>query len=114
MKLSIADAVNRYTILLLKKANGLDVDEELRTCRNYLQANKVDHWDYELARINGLMWDVENKISEFEERDFDLLESEFLSLAEYCIDLRKLNKKRIAAKNKISEEHGGYLEQKNY
>ena len=52
MNQSIADIADRYTILLLKRDNGLDVEEELQECKSHLDG--VDY--HELSKINGLMW----------------------------------------------------------
>lgn len=101
MEQSIADIADRYTILLLKRDNGLDVEEELQECKSHL-----DGVDYcELSKINGLMWDIEEKVTG---------EISLERVGVYYLALRGLTMRRAEAKNKITEEHGGHLEQKKY
>lgn len=102
MKMPVADVVDRYTILLIKKSHGLKVpDEELEAYR----VESCDHDYMELLNINRQMWDLEEQITKADEA---------FEVGLLYWNLRDLTKRRVEAKNRISERCGQHLELKSY
>ena len=58
-------------------------------------------WLEELYKINGKIWDLESDIRRGKENEIGLEE-----VGRRAIEIRELNKQRIAIKNKIVEETG--------
>lgn len=102
MKMPVADVVDRYTILLIKKSHGLKVpDEELEAYR----VESCDHDYMELLNINRQMWDLEELITKTQDP---------FEVGLMYWNLRDLTKLRVEAKNRISERCGQHLELKSY
>ena len=110
MSLSIGDLADKYSILLIKEEKGLDVQEELDVFEPKYRSKA-------LLKINREMWNIENEITKelgLVPPEHQLSDKTFIALGLSCYHLRKLNRLRVAAKNKINEENGGYIERKNY
>jgi len=101
MKMPIAEVADRYTILLIKKEHGLNVDEDLEQYKSALRGVHT----LSLYIINKAMWVLEDAIS---------VECNMASIGATYLELRKLTLERTTAKNKIAAEHGGPIERKNY
>ncbi len=97
----IADVADRYTILLLKKSNGLEVDEDMGAYEKELEG--VDY--SELTMHNGMLWQVEDVLS---------TNLPLEMVGKLCLRLRALSTLRVEAKNKIAQKHGGPIERKTY
>ncbi len=105
MEQSLAEITDKYTILKLKSKHGLNVSDELKEYSDELAKHKDVNYS-NLSHINFLIWEVEQQISQ---------EDSLRELGRYCMSLRLLNKKRIAAKNEITDKFGGgYREEKSY
>ena len=101
MNQNLAETVDKLTILEIKKAHGLPVDQELEAYR--LDCQGID--SSELAKINQVCWDLEELVSQ---------ESDLSKLGAYCLALRYMTSKRIEAKNRISSKLNQPQEQKSY
>lgn len=90
MEMPIADVVDRYTILLIKQEHGLNVtDAELEEyCLVSSGYNFVD-----LLNINSQMWDLEEQISKTRS---------LTEIGRLYVELRRLTKRRVEAKNRIA------------
>ncbi len=101
MKMPIADVADRYTILLLKKAHGLQIDENLGAYEKELRGVNYE----QLLLVNKSMWEVEELLSE---------NITIGRVGQLCLRLREFSLQRTAYKNKIAQEHGGPIERKTY
>lgn len=101
MLLSMAEIVDKYTILRLKKEHGLPIAEDLS-----LYESAVGDLDYsELYSINRMMWILE----EFVSGELDLGR-----VGAFYLALRFLTVKRVEAKNRIARQFNEAIEVKGY
>jgi hypothetical protein len=113
MKTPLPEAVDKLTILMLKRERLLDDAQKQSVEREYqyylavLDAYRKDgidvkqEWTDDLYKANGKCWDLEAAIRQGRDAELGLEE-----VGRRAIQLRDLNKIRIAAKNRIAEECG--------
>ena len=99
--ISTADLADRYTILLLKRNNGIAVDENLDQYKDLLRDVDYRH----LHWINEVMWHVEEQMS---------TESDLRKIGVCAVVLRCMNLLRVRAKNEIAQQHDEAVERKSY
>ncbi len=107
MIMSLAEILDRYSILLLKSEYGLAVDDELAE-----YAEKVDSLDptllvdfHKLSGINRKMWQLEELVTR---------ETDLEKIGAYCLALRGLTVLRTKQKNLINSEQDNPRERKSY
>ena len=98
IKISIAEYIDRFSILLIKEQQGLDVSKELE---QYISSkgdvpvdDGFDHYLGVMKAINEQLWDLEDKKRKGVER-FSREESDTAFLITQLNDLRHETKKRI-------------------
>ena len=95
--MSVAEEIDTFTILRIKKEHGLNV---------VIPANSFKAEEYsELYRINKMMWELEDLISK---------ESDFAKIGILYLALRYLTNCRVKEKNQISSKHNEPIELKDY
>jgi hypothetical protein len=117
---SIGELIDKLSILQVKR-NKIDEEKKLSYINNefellynlsaeYLNNMEIENLYHELVDVNSTLWDVEDKLREYEKIQF--FEDHFVNLA------RKVyitNDKRFELKNKINEISNSELrEQKSY
>ena len=117
---SVGELIDKLSILQIKK-NRIDDEKKLEYIHNefenlyniashYLDIKEISEAYHNLVEVNSTLWDVEDKLREYEK--IQTFESHFVSLA------RKVyitNDKRFEIKNHINEISGSELrEQKSY
>ena len=117
---SVGELIDKLSILHIKK-NKIDDEKKLEFINNefeslyniasyYLNDEKINQAYHNLCEVNSSLWDVEDKLREYERTQ--VFEGHFISLA------RKVyitNDKRFEIKNYINEISGSELrEQKSY
>lgn len=120
VQISVGELIDKLSILQIKK-NKIDDEKKLNFIHNefeclynvashYLNDKQIDEAYHELVNINTTLWDVEDKLREYER--IQTFENHFVSLA------RKVyitNDKRFKIKNLINEISGSEIrEQKSY
>jgi len=93
---SVADFLDRWSILLIKLDKGLDVDKELVNYAGKIKKHEPAH-DYYLniiKAINLQLWDLEDRKRKVVER-YSKEESDVAFLITQLNDLRHETKKRI-------------------
>ena len=93
MKMPFLEAVDRYSILLIKRMHKLDCVNELRAYQEEMQGVDSGLLATFLS-INKKMWDLEDKISATK----DLAE-----IGKTYLELRRLTKERAQLKNDIKK-----------
>lgn len=113
MKYPLADLIDRFSILRLKKQR-LPQDEDIEleyeiflNAINEYGNNKSSEWIEDMTAINGRIWDLESDIRKGKEKQLGLAEVGRRALA-----IRDINAERIAYKNTISKESGWFPEKK--
>lgn len=114
MKTPLPEAIDKLTILMLKRERLLDDAQKQSVEREYqyylavIDAYRNDdgidvqqRWIDDLHEANGKCWDLEAAIRQGRDAELGLEE-----VGRRAIQLRDLNKIRIAAKNRIAEECG--------
>lgn len=114
MKTPLPEAIDKLTILMLKRERLPDSPERASVEREYDYYNAVleayrtedgidikQSWIDDLYVANGHCWDLEAAIRQGRDAELGLEE-----VGRRAIELRDLNKIRIAAKNRIAEECG--------
>ncbi len=101
---SPAEVIDRYTILLLKYQNGINVEKELAP---YLEAvvDYAEMYSDRLYDINSRMWELEDRITE---------EGNLKKVGALYMQLRDLTLQRMEVKNEITKKYGGFKEKKNF
>jgi hypothetical protein len=107
MDMPIAEVVDRYTILTMRRQKQPGrlraFDAQWEACRKVIDDKQLD--PDALFRINGQMWEVEERIS---------TETDLATIGILYLALRWLSSKRIEEKNRIAEQHGEPVEKKTY
>ena len=99
-----SDLADRYTILKIKKENGLKVEKELQAYQG--EVKDIDPNLLEkLYTVNKAMWVMEDIISEIKDR---------LEIGVKYMWLRRMTLVRNKVKNEITKKHGGFKELKKY
>ena len=93
INISIAEYIDRYSILLIKKAQGLDVDKEIEQYDD-LEYPGFDYYLSIMKAINWQLWDLEDVKRKGVER-YSKQESDTAFLITQINDLRHETKKRI-------------------
>jgi len=114
MKTPLPEAIDKLTILMLKKERLPDNDQKRSVEREFdyynavIEAYKTEDgidvkqkWIDDLYEANGKCWDLEAAIRQGRDAELGLEE-----VGRRAIQLRDLNKLRIEAKNRIAEETG--------
>lgn len=114
MKTPLPEAIDKLTILMLKKERLPESNERLSVEREYqyylavIDAYRADdgidvkqEWIDDLYVANGKCWDLEAAIRQGRDAELGLEE-----VGRRAIQLRDLNKIRIEAKNRIAEQTG--------
>jgi len=107
MKVPISEIIDRISILKLKieNLNNPLFNEELEECEKALENFREEgieiklDWIDELYEINKYQWGLESSLKKLREE-----KSDFEEMGKIYIELQISNKKRVAVKNKISEE----------
>lgn len=109
MKVKPADLADRYTILkLTRERTDAPISEEFYRYKNACSIHAIPRRLVdELYDVNGRIWDLEADIRKGKENELGLSEVGRRALA-----IRDLNRERIAIKNRIAEECGGFPDQK--
>jgi hypothetical protein len=113
MEYPISEIVDRLSIVRLKKERigGTQFEDEYRILDDELRRFQDDTGTdlttifHHLYRTNGQIWDLEADIRRGKEGDIGLEE-----VGRRALEIRNLNKVRIAYKNEITTETGGFLE----
>jgi len=93
--ISIAEYIDRYSILLIKKEKGLDVERELNQYESQdLTHDGFDHYLGIMRAINEELWDLEDRKRKGVER-YSKEEADTAFLITQINDLRHETKKRI-------------------
>lgn len=107
MRVSLADLIDRFTIVTLKatrieaKDEILEEKETITAAINEYKIEDVEidpKWILDLYNINATIWDLEADIRDGKEEKLGLEE-----VGRRAIEIRNWNKKRIAVKNKITQ-----------
>lgn len=107
LKLPLHEAVDRFTILMLRRerlAKNIPTKKEYAFYDAVLDAYRAegvkirDEWIEELKEINGRIWDLEGAIRQNREAEFGLEE-----MGRRTLELRTLGKERVAFKKKIAK-----------
>jgi len=114
MKTPLPEAIDKLSILMLKRERLLNDDQKQSVEREYQyylavidayrKEDGIDvkqEWIDSLHEANGKCWDLEAAIRQGRDAELGLEE-----VGRRAIELRDLNKVRIAAKNRIAEECG--------
>jgi len=109
MEIPPAEVIDRMSIVKLKieRIGELHLQkefEELQKAVEEFEQKDIkikSEWFEELYVINGAQWDLESRMRKAKENGPD-----FIEMGKIYIELQKSNKKRVAVKNKISEETG--------
>lgn len=95
IEISIAEYIDRFSILLIKEEKGLDVSKELTQYESMdLMFYGFDHYLGVMRAINEELWDLEDYKRKGVER-FSREESDTAFLITQLNDLRHETKKRI-------------------
>lgn len=117
---SVGELIDKLSILQVKR-NKIDDENKLNYVNNefellynlsaeYLNNMEIENLYHELVEVNSKLWDVEDKLREYENQKF--FEGHFISLAR---EVYITNDKRFSLKNKINEISNSELrEQKSY
>jgi hypothetical protein len=117
---SVGELIDKLTILHIKKIK-IDDEKKLEYVNNefenlyniashYLDDEKIKEAYHKLVQINSTLWDVEDKLREYEKTK--VFEGHFVSLAR---QVYITNDQRFEVKNFINEISGSELrEQKSY
>jgi len=103
MRYPMSEALDRYSILWLKRFFGCEVDAEFEAIENYVRDELQENWQLvrqsiQLGTCNALQWMLEECVSPFEDDE---------CVAEAALRIRKSNVQRVAAKNGLAELLGG-------
>ncbi len=109
MEMPLAEVLDRLSILKLKieRINEEHLKKEQDAFNNAIQEFKnkgiklKEEWLEELYKINSKIWYLEADIRKGKENDLGLEE-----VGRRAIEIRNLNRERVAMKNKIIEETG--------
>ena len=117
---SVGELIDKLSILQVKR-NKIDDENKLKYVNNqfeilynlsaeYLNNMEIENLYHELVEVNSSLWDVEDKLREYEKIQF--FENHFVLLAR---QVYITNDKRFELKNKINEISNSELrEQKSY
>jgi len=105
MRYPVSEALDRYSILWLKRFFGCDVDREFETIENYLRDELRENWQLvrqsvQLGTCNALQWMLEECVSPFEDDE---------CVVEAALRIRQSNVQRVAAKNGLADLLGCLL-----
>jgi hypothetical protein len=103
MRYPVSEALDRYSILWLKRFFGCDVDAEFEAIENYLRDWLSADWQLvrnsiQLGTCNALQWMLEECISPLEDEE---------CVAQSALEIRRSNIQRVAAKNALAQQIGG-------
>ena len=102
MQVPPADLADRFTILLLKLAHGLDVREELDAYRHDFRAwwavPGVDEAVMGLFAVNAAIWQLEWQVRQGREGELSLED-----VGRRALRIRDHNAERVRLKNRIAE-----------
>jgi len=109
MEMPLSEVLDRLSILKLKieRINEEHLKKELNAFNLAIQEFKSkgikvkDEWLQELYKVNSKIWDLEADIRKGGENELGLEE-----VGRRAIEIRNLNRERVAIKNKIIEETG--------
>tara|TARA_A100001015_G_C14876537_1_gene666594 strand:+ start:194 stop:517 length:324 start_codon:yes stop_codon:yes gene_type:complete len=107
MEMPIAEIVDRFTILCVKRKHDISCEQELEVYKkacSFVDISLVK----DLREINELMWDMENDISHL------LAEESYARAGVAYGKLREMTLKRNCAKNLIAAKYGGNKNIKKY
>lgn len=96
MRMEIKEIVDRYTILRLKIAHGIDANKELALIQKHLPASLDRKLLNSLYRANSRVWELEAEVGRL------------------ALEIRAWNTKRTLIKNKIAEVYGGHKDIKKF
>lgn len=117
---SVGELIDKLSILQVKRSK-IDDEKKLSFINNefellynlsaeYLNNMEIENLYHDLVDVNSSLWDVEDKLREYEKIQF--FETHFVSLAR---QVYVTNDKRFELKNKINEISNSELrEQKSY
>ena len=99
MEISKGDLIDRYSIIKLKlERTEVDCNDEFTALAEEIsKADSLVDFVQELYIINGMIWDLESDIRKGKEGELGLKE-----VGRRAIDIRELNGKRVAIKNKVN------------
>jgi hypothetical protein len=117
---SVGELIDKLSILQVKRTKIDDekklkyVNSEFELLYNisaeFLNNMEIENLYYDLVDVNSSLWDVEDKLREYENLGF--FEGHFVSLSR---EVYTTNDKRFELKNKINEiSHSELREQKSY
>lgn len=118
--ISVGELIDKLSILQIKKKRIYDekkleyIHNEFENLYNiaahYLDDKIIDQSYHELVEVNSVLWDLEDKLREYEK--IQIFESHFILLAR---KVYIMNDKRFEIKNHINEISNSHLrEQKSY
>lgn len=115
MLFSLGDILDKYTILLIKRSKGLDVDKEIEEFEKeklfslgqlLSNGSEIFHYFKQLLRINRIQWELEDQISNLMDRK---------DIGNLFLKIKAQNKIRVETKNKINElDSESFIERKKY
>ena len=115
MNTPLAEIADRFSILLLKSERlpfNDNIDTELRMDRNAIVDNFVPvEVVKQLYEVNGKIWELEFDIR-MGKLSNPQTESEFAEIGRRALQIRDLNARRIAIKNRLAEGLGEPIEVK--
>ena len=95
MEKSIAELADRFTILKIKKANGMEVEDEISEILEVLPI--IDRKLLsDLQKANQTIWNLEREVGV------------------HAMESRVWNDERARIKEEINNKHGGFSDPKNY
>lgn len=111
MNYPLAELIDRYSILLLKKERlpedkslGLQLSQFKSAIRAYNYPWSFIFAD-KLLKVNGKIWDLESDIRKGREELLGLTE-----VGKRALAIRDLNKERISIKNDVAKKVGDFLD----
>lgn len=102
MKIQASDLIDRYSILTLKShRSDVDVTAELNEYKSAISelpnSDTAISFANRLYEVNGMIWDLESDIRNYKEDELGMEE-----VGRRALQIRDLNKDRIAIKNEIT------------
>lgn len=94
MEVPLSDITDRFSILILKWINGVDVKPELMA---YAKECKITEEFFDILRVNAEIWNLEADIRQGKEGVLGLEE-----VGKRALAIRNKNRDRIEIKNKIA------------
>ena len=99
----ISEIVDRYTIALLKYQKlGEDMEKEIKLYQDEMRSYPgIEHYQVKLFEINSRIWELEAALRSGKENELLLA-----LVGETAIQIRNINRERVAVKNEIVEKYG--------